>query len=140
MISWGRNSNTTNEIKNQSEGKICIEVMVAIRTLEKSDEATPPPKEEPVTPIPNQKAKISTNKRGRETEPVSPSSPPPASKKRVHMISWGLNSNTTDEIKNQTEGKICIEVMVAIRTLEKSDEATPHPSVTQYNPNTESPC
>ncbi|KAF2592847.1 hypothetical protein F2Q70_00042285 [Brassica cretica] len=56
------------------------------------------------------------------------------------MISWGLNSNTTDEIKNQTEGKICIEVMVAIRTLEKSDEATPHPSVTQYNPNTESPC
>ncbi|KAF3608156.1 hypothetical protein DY000_02050093 [Brassica cretica] len=27
-----------------------------------------------------------------------------------------------------------------IRTLEKSDEATPPPSVTQYNPNTESPC
>ncbi|KAF3561905.1 hypothetical protein DY000_02013775 [Brassica cretica] len=52
------------------------------------------------------------------------------------MISWGPNSNTTDEIKNQTEGKICIEVTVAIRTLEKPDEATPPPSVTQYNPNT----
>ncbi|KAF3518754.1 hypothetical protein DY000_02058486 [Brassica cretica] len=56
------------------------------------------------------------------------------------MISWGRNSNTTNGIKNQSEGKICIEVMVAIRTLEKSDEATPPPSVTQYNPNTESPC
>ncbi|KAF3541570.1 hypothetical protein F2Q69_00023050 [Brassica cretica] len=55
------------------------------------------------------------------------------------MISWGPNRNTTDEVKNQTEGKICIEVTVAIRTLEKSDEATPPPSVTQYNPNTESP-
>ncbi|KAF2556341.1 hypothetical protein F2Q68_00017378 [Brassica cretica] len=81
-----------------------------------------------------------TNKIGRETEPESPSSPPPAPKKRVNMFSWGPNNNTTDEIKNQTEGKICIEVTVAIRTLEKSDEATPPPSVTQYNPNTESPC
>ncbi|KAF3521513.1 hypothetical protein F2Q69_00045953 [Brassica cretica] len=150
MILWGRNSNTTNEIKNQSEGKICIEVTVAIRTLEKSDEATPLPsvtheetrkeEEEPVTPKPNRKAKVSTNKRGRETEPESPISPPPAPKKRVDMISWGRNSNTTNEIKNQSEGKICIEVTVAIRTLEKSDEATPPPSVTQYNPNTESPC
>ena len=93
-----------------------------------------------MTPKSNLKAKVSTNKRGRETKPESSSSPPPAPKKRVDMILWGPNSNTTDEIKSQTEGNIFIEVMVAIRTLEKPDEATPPPSVTQYNPNTESPC
>ncbi|KAF3537015.1 hypothetical protein F2Q69_00023049 [Brassica cretica] len=47
------------------------------------------------------------------------------------MISWGPNSNTTDEIKSQTKGKICVEVTVAIHTLEKPDEATTPPSVTQ---------
>lgn len=81
-------------------------------------------------------------KRGRasETEQESPSSPPSTLEKRVDMISWGPNNNTTNEIKNQTEGKICAEVTVVIRTLEKPDETTPPPSVTQYNPNTESPC
>ncbi|KAF3543077.1 hypothetical protein DY000_02007572 [Brassica cretica] len=29
------------------------------------------------------------------------------------MISWGQNSNTTDEIKSQTEGKIRFEISVA---------------------------
>ena len=55
------------------------------------------------------------------------------------MISWGQNSNTTDEIKNQTEGKIRFEISVAIHTLEKPDEDTPPPQVTKYNPNKRPP-
>ena len=55
------------------------------------------------------------------------------------MILWGLNNNATDEIKSHTEGKIRFEITIAIRTLEKTDEATSPPSVTQYNPDTESP-
>ena len=55
------------------------------------------------------------------------------------MISWGPNNNATDEIKSQTEGKFCFEITIAIRTLEKIDEATPPPSFTQNNPGTESP-
>ena len=84
-------------------------------------------------------AKIPTNKRGREIEQGSPSSPPPAPKKRVDMISWGPNNNTTDEIKSQTEGKIHFEITISIRTLEKIDETTPPPSITKYNPDTEPP-
>ncbi|KAF3577130.1 hypothetical protein DY000_02031635 [Brassica cretica] len=92
-----------------------------------------------MTPKSNRKAKFPTNKRGREIEHESPSSPPPAPKKRVDMISWGQNSNTTDEIKSQTEGKICFEISVAILTLENPDEVTPPPRVTPYNPNTKPP-
>ena len=55
------------------------------------------------------------------------------------MISWGQNSNTTDEIKSQTEGKIRFEISVAIRTFENPDEVTPPPRVTPYNPNTKPP-
>ena len=55
------------------------------------------------------------------------------------MISMGQNSNKTDEIKSQTEGKIRFEISVAIRTLEKPDEDTPPPHVTKYNPNTRPP-
>ncbi|XP_013653654.1 uncharacterized protein LOC106358403 [Brassica napus] len=125
------------------KGHATEECRAAIRIQnenKKSSEETGEEEEEPMTPKSNRKAKVSTNKRGRETKPESSSSPPPAPKKRVDMILWGPNSNTTDEIKSQTEGNIFIEVMVAIRTLEKPDEATPPPSVTQYNPNTESPC
>ncbi|KAF2547902.1 hypothetical protein F2Q70_00022598 [Brassica cretica] len=93
-----------------------------------------------MTPKPNQKSKVSTNKRGREIEQESPSSPPPAPKKRVDMISWGPSNNATNETKSQTEGKIRFEISVAIRTLENPDEATPPPRVTQYNPNTKPPC
>ncbi|KAF2567899.1 hypothetical protein F2Q70_00027814 [Brassica cretica] len=96
--------------------------------------------EEPVTPKSNRKAKVSTKKRGMETERESPSSPPPAPKKRVDMISWGPNNNATDEIKSQTEGKIRFEITVAIHTLENPDEATIPPSITQYNTNIKSPC
>ena len=85
-------------------------------------------------------AKIPTNKRGREIEQGSPSSPPPAPKKRVDMISWGPNNNATNEIKSQTEGKIRFKNTVAIRTLENPDEATLPPSITQYNSNIKSPC
>ncbi|KAL0789565.1 hypothetical protein Bca101_005811 [Brassica carinata] len=55
------------------------------------------------------------------------------------MISWGPKNNVTDEIKSQTEGKIRFEIRIAIRTLEKTDEITPPPRVTQYNPNKEFP-
>ncbi|XP_009107612.2 uncharacterized protein LOC103833272 [Brassica rapa] len=89
--------------------------------------------EEPVTPKSNRKTKVPTNKRGREIEQESPSSPPPAPKKRVGMILWGQNSKATDEIKSQTEGKICFEITVAIRTLEKTDEDNTPPQVMKYN-------
>uniref|UniRef100_M4DC13 Uncharacterized protein n=1 Tax=Brassica campestris TaxID=3711 RepID=M4DC13_BRACM len=89
--------------------------------------------EEPVTPKSNRKTKGPTNKRGRGIEQESPSSPPPAPKKRVGMILWGQNSKATDEIKSQTEGKICFEITVAIRTLEKTDEDNTPPQVMKYN-------
>ncbi|KAG2287633.1 hypothetical protein Bca52824_047237 [Brassica carinata] len=77
---------------------------------------------------------------GRDTEQESPSSPPPAPKKRVDMILWGPNTNATDKIRRQTEGKIRFEITVAILTLENPDEATPPPSIAQYNPNMKPPC
>ncbi|XP_013624103.1 uncharacterized protein LOC106384147 [Brassica napus] len=83
--------------------------------------------EEPVTPKSNRKAKATTNKRGREVEHESPNSSPPASKKRIYMISREQNSSATDEIKNQTEGKICFEISLVIRALENPDEVTPPP-------------
>ncbi|KAG2278475.1 hypothetical protein Bca52824_061030 [Brassica carinata] len=105
-----------------------------------SSEESREEEEEPMTPKSNQKAKVPTNKRGREIEQEPPSSPPPAPKKRVDMISWGQNSNTTDEIKSQTEGKLRCEISVEIRTLENPDEVTPPPPrVTPYNPNTKPP-
>ncbi|WZZ70443.1 hypothetical protein YC2023_081813 [Brassica napus] len=90
-------------LRNQNENK---------KTKEEVEE-----EEEPVTPKSNRKAKATTNKRGREIEQESPNYLPPAPNKRVDMISWGQNSNATDEVKNQTEGKICFEISVAIRTL-----------------------
>ncbi|KAG2266266.1 hypothetical protein Bca52824_073345 [Brassica carinata] len=86
----------------------------------------------------NDEAKVPTNKRGREIEQESPSSPPPAPKKRVDMISWGQNSNTTDEIKSQTEGKLRCEISVAIRTLENPDEVTPPLPVSLHTTQTQS--
>ncbi|KAF2608562.1 hypothetical protein F2Q68_00043214 [Brassica cretica] len=106
----------------------------------KTTEETREEEEESVTPKSNRKTKVSTNKRGRETEQESPSSPPPAPKKRVDMISWGPNTNATDGIRSQTEGKIRFEITVAIRTLENPDEAYPPPSIAQYNPNMKPPC
>ncbi|XP_013673588.2 uncharacterized protein LOC106377920 [Brassica napus] len=103
------------------KGHSTEECRAALRSLnenKKTTEETREEEEEPVTAKSNRKAKFSTNKRGRETEQESPSSPPPAPKKRVDMISWGPNNNATDEIKSQTEGKIRFEITVAIRTLE----------------------
>ncbi|KAF3494734.1 hypothetical protein DY000_02052667 [Brassica cretica] len=76
--------------------------------------------------------KLPTN---RETELESPSSPPPAPKKRVDMISWGPKRNIPNKIEGQTEGKVCIDITVAIRTLEDLNRASPP----QYNPNTKTP-
>ncbi|XP_013673626.1 uncharacterized protein LOC106377959 [Brassica napus] len=124
------------------KGHSTEECRAALRSQneKKTTEETGEEEEEPVTPKSNRKAKVSTNKRGRETEQESPSSPPPAPKKRVDMILWGPNNNTTDEIKSQTEWKICFEITVAICTLENPDEATLPPSITQYHPNIKSPC
>ncbi|KAG5411238.1 hypothetical protein IGI04_007557 [Brassica rapa subsp. trilocularis] len=81
-------------------------------------------------PKSNRKTKGPSNKRSRETEPESPSSPPPEPKKRVDMISWGSKNHTPDGIEKQTEGKVCIDITIAVRTLEKLSEATPLPSIT----------
>ncbi|XP_013594373.1 PREDICTED: uncharacterized protein LOC106302403 [Brassica oleracea var. oleracea] len=118
----------------------CRAALHSQNEYKKTTEETGEDEEELVTPKSNRRAKVSTNKRGRETEQESPSSSPPAPKKRVNMISWGPNNNATDEIKSQTEEKIRFEITVAIRTLENPDEATLPPSITQYNPNIKSPC
>ncbi|KAF3559616.1 hypothetical protein F2Q69_00011034 [Brassica cretica] len=115
--------------------KECRAALRSQNENKKTTEETEEEEEEPVTPKSNRKAKVSTNKRGRETEQESPSSPPPAPKKRVNMISWGPNNNATDKIKSHTEGKICFEITVAIRTLENPDEATLPPSITQKRQN-----
>ncbi|KAG2288460.1 hypothetical protein Bca52824_048064 [Brassica carinata] len=94
-------------LRNQNENK---------KTNEEAKE-----EEEPMTPKSNRKAKSPTNKQGREIEQESPSSPPPAPNKRVDMISWGQNGNSTYETKSQT------------------DEDTPPPQVMKYNPNTRPP-
>ncbi|KAF3556024.1 hypothetical protein F2Q69_00013775 [Brassica cretica] len=56
-----------------------------------------------MTPKSNRKAKFPTNKRGREIEHESPSSPPPAQKKRVDMISWGRTA--TQPTKSRAKPK-----------------------------------
>ncbi|XP_013709167.2 uncharacterized protein LOC106412825 [Brassica napus] len=124
------------------KGHSTEECQTALRSQnenKKTTEEAGEEEEEPVTPKSNRKAKVPTNKRGREIEHESPSSQPPAPKKRVDMISWGPNNNATDKIKSQTEGKVRFKITIAIRTLEKTDEATTPPIVTQYNLNTESP-
>ncbi|KAF3541611.1 hypothetical protein F2Q69_00024073 [Brassica cretica] len=55
------------------------------------------------------------------------------------MISWGSKSHTPNKIEGQTKGRVCIDITIAIRTLENLNEATPPPSVTQYNPNVKLP-
>ncbi|KAG5375450.1 hypothetical protein IGI04_040046, partial [Brassica rapa subsp. trilocularis] len=95
--------------------------------------------EEPVTPKSNRKTKVPTNKRGGQIEQESPSSPPPAPKKRVEMISWGQNSKATNKIKSQTERKIRFKIAVAIRTLVKTDEDAPPPQVMKYHQNARPP-
>ncbi|KAG2266377.1 hypothetical protein Bca52824_073456 [Brassica carinata] len=105
----------------------------------KTSEDTEEEEEETVTPKSNRKAKGSSNKRSRETEPELPSSPPPAPKKRVDMISCGSENHTPDKIERRTEGRVCIDITIAVRTLENLNEATPPPSITRYNPNSGSP-
>ena len=88
-----------------------------------------------ITKKTNRKINGSTNNINRETELESPSSPPPAPKKRVDMISWGPKRNIPNKIEGQTEGKVCIDITVAICTLEDLNRASPP----QYNPNTKTP-
>ncbi|KAF2611864.1 hypothetical protein F2Q70_00011549 [Brassica cretica] len=85
--------------------------------------------EAPTTPKTNGKTKGASNKRIRETEPESPSSPPPAPKKRVDMMSWGPKRDTPNEIRNQTERKVGVDITIAIRNLGDLDRV-PSP---QYN-------
>ncbi|KAL0828210.1 hypothetical protein Bca101_051888 [Brassica carinata] len=120
------NPNKHSALRSQNENK---------KTSEDIEEE----EEKPATPKSNQKAKGSLNKRSKETEPESPSSPPPMLKTRVDMISWGSESHTPNRIEGQTEGRVCIDITVAIRTLENLNEATPPPSITRYNPIAGSP-
>ena len=55
------------------------------------------------------------------------------------MISWGPKIDPPNKFEGQTEGKVCIDITVAIRMLESSNEATPPPTITRYNPNAKSP-
>ena len=55
------------------------------------------------------------------------------------MISWGQKNDIPEEIEGHTAGKVCIDITVAIRTLENLDKASPPSSVLQYNPNVKSP-
>ncbi|XP_013594409.1 PREDICTED: uncharacterized protein LOC106302446 [Brassica oleracea var. oleracea] len=91
------------------------------------------------TPKTNRKIKGSSNKRNRETDSESHSSPPQAPKKRVDMISWGLKCHIPNKIEGQAEGKLCINITVAICTLENLNGASPPSNVSHYNPNTKSP-
>ncbi|KAF3563341.1 hypothetical protein DY000_02016542 [Brassica cretica] len=125
------------------KGHSTEECRVALRSQsenKKTSEDTEEEEEEPATPKSNRKTKGSSNKRSRETKPESPSSPPPMQKKRVDMISWGLENHTPDRIERQTKGRVCIDITVAVRTLENLNKATPPPSITRYNPNAGPPC
>ncbi|KAF3565401.1 hypothetical protein DY000_02014126 [Brassica cretica] len=55
------------------------------------------------------------------------------------MISWGSKNHTPDRIEKHTEGKVRIDITIAVRTLENFNEATPPPNITRYNPNGGSP-
>ncbi|XP_013617903.1 PREDICTED: uncharacterized protein LOC106324487 [Brassica oleracea var. oleracea] len=93
---------------NDRKGHSTEECRAALRSQnenKKTSEDTEEEEEEPATPKSNQKAKGSLNKRSRETEPESPSSPPPMLKTRVDMISWGSESHTPNRIEGQTEGR-----------------------------------
>ncbi|KAF3574275.1 hypothetical protein F2Q69_00058679 [Brassica cretica] len=51
------------------------------------------------------------------------------------MLSWGPKRNIPNKIEGQTEGKVSIDITVAIRTLEDLNRASPP----KYNPNTKTP-
>ncbi|KAF3503001.1 hypothetical protein F2Q69_00043531 [Brassica cretica] len=55
------------------------------------------------------------------------------------MISWGSENHTPGRIEKHTEGKVCIDITVAVRTIENLNEATHPPIITRYNTNAGSP-
>ncbi|XP_013658589.1 uncharacterized protein LOC106363389 [Brassica napus] len=77
----------------------CRAALCSQNENKKTTEETGEEEEEPVTPNSSRKIKASTNKRGRETEQKSPSSPPPALKKRVDMISWDITQPTKSGVR-----------------------------------------
>ena len=90
------------------KGHSTEECRVALRSQsenKKTSGDTEEEEEEPVNPKSNRKTKGPLNKRSRETEPESPSSPPPAPKKRVDMISWGQKTIHLTESRNKPKGK-----------------------------------
>ncbi|KAF2604454.1 hypothetical protein F2Q70_00026434 [Brassica cretica] len=150
--SYAINNSPQNKSSTYDPNKLCTfhdrkghsteECRAALRSQnknKKTSEDTEEEEEKPATPKSHRKTKGSSNKRSWETEPESPSSPPPAPKKRVDMISWGSESHTPNRIEGNTEGRVCIDITAAIRTLENLNEATPPPSITRYNPNAGSP-
>ncbi|KAG2282771.1 hypothetical protein Bca52824_053991 [Brassica carinata] len=112
------------------KGRLTEEYRAALRSLNENKETGEDNEEEeaPATPKTNRKIKGSSNKTNRETELESPSSPPPEPKKRVDMISWVPKRDIPNKIEGQTEGKVCIDITVAIRTLEARQSL---PSLTQ---------
>ncbi|KAF3503000.1 hypothetical protein F2Q69_00043530 [Brassica cretica] len=126
----------------QARGHSTEECRAALRSQNENKRTSKDTEEEeegPATQKSNRKTKGSSNKRSRETEPESPSSPPPAPKKIVDMISWGSENHTPDRIEKHTKGKVCINITVAVRTLENLNEATHPPIITRYNTNAGSP-
>ncbi|KAF3540465.1 hypothetical protein F2Q69_00022754 [Brassica cretica] len=109
------------------KGRLTEEYRAALRSLNENKETGEDNEEEeaPPTPKTNRKIKGSSNKTNRKTELESPSSPPPEPKKRVDMISWVPKRDIPNKIEGQTEGKVCIDITVAIRTLEDLDRASP---------------
>ncbi|KAF2573456.1 hypothetical protein F2Q70_00004138 [Brassica cretica] len=101
-----------------------VEQHFAVKAKETSEDIEE--EEAPTTPKANRKTKGSSNKKNRETELESPSSTPPAPNKRVYMISWGPKRDAPNSIEGQTEGKVRIDITVAIRSLENLDR-DPHP-------------
>ncbi|KAF2598544.1 hypothetical protein F2Q68_00010124 [Brassica cretica] len=94
------------------------ECRAALRSQNENKETSEDNEEEdaPATPKTNRKIKGSSNKRNRETELKSPSSPPPAPKKRVDMISWGSKRDIPNKIEGQTEGKVYDTTQITLRS------------------------
>ncbi|XP_013673412.1 uncharacterized protein LOC106377701 [Brassica napus] len=102
------------------KGHSTEECRAALRNQNENKETSEDAGEEeeaPATPKTNRKTKGSSNQRNRESELESPSSPLPAPKKRV-VISWGPKCDIPNKIEGQTERKMCIDITIAICTLE----------------------
>ncbi|KAF2563722.1 hypothetical protein F2Q70_00017176 [Brassica cretica] len=126
--SYAINNSPQNKSSTYDLNKFCVfhnrkghsteECRAALRSQNENKETSEDNEEEdaPATPKTNRKIKGSSNKRNRETELKSPSSPPPAPKKRVDMISWGSKRDIPNKIEGQTEGKVYDTTQITLRS------------------------